>query len=92
MNLVLDSETLPVSATAIGLTAAKFTKTVTHVTIYCEGSIRYWSSGKAPTSSDGVPMYDGTERTFSVGEAMHFKAIRKTEEDAKIHVQYLHSS
>lgn len=95
MNLVYDSETLTVSDTAIGLTTTKvslptdardFSKTF--VTIYAEGSIRFWTSGKIPSTTDGIPMFDGTERTFSIYEANKFKAIRNGMNDAKIHVQY----
>jgi hypothetical protein len=92
MNRVLDSETLTVSTTVVCLTASKLLKEVTSVTLYCEGTIRFWTSGKAPTSTDGIPMYDGTERELPLAEARDFKAIRKGDEDATLHIQYNHTT
>lgn len=91
MKIAEDSETLTVSTTAVRLTAAKFTSDITSVEVYVEGQIRFWTSGKAPTSTDGIPMYDGTLLTLSVNEANRFKSIRLGSSDAKIHAQYFRS-
>ena len=91
MITAVDSETLTIGVAALGLTAAKTADiTVDQVTIYAEGDIRFWTSGKAPTATDGIPLLANSERTFSRGEAAQFKAIRMGGVDVKIHVQYLH--
>lgn len=90
MITTIDSETLTIGAAASGLTAAKVADTtVDAVTIYAEGDVRFWTSGKTPTSTDGIPFMANNERTFSRGEAAQFKAIRLGGSDVRIHVQYL---
>lgn len=92
MSVFVDSETLTISTVALGLTAAKVARSdFAGVFLYCEGSVRYWTSGKVPTSTEGIPLDDGKERTLSIAEATYFKAIRSGGTDAKLHVQYLKS-
>jgi len=86
MIVCVKSETIAVTSEAITLGAVG--KDVTSVKVYAEGSIRFWTSGKVPNGTDGIPMYDGTEREFSVYEASKFKAIRRGNTDAAIHVQH----
>ena len=88
MLTTVDSEKITVSVTAVGLTAVKLTSDISSVSVHAEGDIRYWTSRKNPTSTDGIPLYDGTERVFSLSDASGFKAIRKGASDAAIHVQY----
>jgi hypothetical protein len=92
MISTVDSEALAVSDAPVGLTSSKFTKGVTSVAIYAEGSVRYWTSGKNPTATDGKPLGDGQEITLPLGQAMYFKAIRNGQDNAMLHVEYLRGS
>lgn len=90
MSIFVDSETLTISTTALGFHVEKVSgKGFAGAFIYCEGSVRYWTSGKIPTATEGIPLDDGKERTLSIAEATFFRAIRSSGTDAKLHVQYL---
>lgn len=90
MIVDLDSETITVSTTVVSLTASKLSaKGVSGASLYCEGSLRFWSSGISPTATQGIPMDDGKQITLSLAQATYFKAIRSGGSDAKLHVQYL---
>ena len=91
MRIANDSETLTVSTTAIPLTANKLAGNIDTVDIFVEGAIRFWTSGKAPTSTDGIPLFNGSSITLPANEAQAFRAIRNGGSDAKIHVQYFRS-
>ena len=90
MSIFTDSETLTISTVALGFPDGKVkNKGFAGAFVYCEGSVRYWTSGKVPTSTEGIPLDDGKERTLSLAEATFFLAIRSGAADAKLHVQYL---
>lgn len=84
----LDVETITVSTTAIGLTTAKLTSQVERVTLHFEGTTRYWTSGKAPTASQGIPTIDTTTLTLERTEAQNLKMIRVGGADIAVQVQY----
>jgi hypothetical protein len=86
---VRDSETLTVGVAASGLTTAKIETDIVRVTVSSEGNIRYWTSSKAPTATDGIPLYEGTYLQLSRQEALGFRAIRNGAVDVRIHVQYV---
>ena len=88
MITALDAETITVSTSAVKLTASKLTHpNVNKVIMYIEGSLRYWSSGLAPTSSTGMILVDELVQ-FDLPEASELKMIRSGGSDAKVHVQY----
>lgn len=84
----VDVETITVSTSAVGLTAAKLTSKVDQVTIHVEGVIRYWTSGKAPTSTQGIPTVDKDKLTLQRTEAQNLKMIRGGGADVAVQVQY----
>lgn len=88
MRIATDSESLTVSTSSVPLTAAKIAANVNVVDIFVEGAIRFWTSGKAPTATDGIPAYNGATISLPPNEALAFRAIRNGSSDAKIHVQY----
>lgn len=89
MITALDAEKITVSTTAIGLTAAKLTAQVNKVFIHFEGTARYWTSGKAPTATDGIPTVSTNQLTLGRTEAQNLKMIRVGGADVAVHVQYL---
>jgi hypothetical protein len=89
MATVRDSETLTIGVAASGLTAAKIETDVVRVTVASEVNIRFWTSAKNPTATDGIPLYEGTYLQLSRQEALSFRAIRNGGVDVRIHVQYM---
>jgi hypothetical protein len=86
---VLDSETLTVSTVVKQLTAAKLTSEVTKVRIYVEtNTIRYWRSGKDPTTTQGFPLFDTDTLELTLTDATALKMIRVSA-DASVHVEYI---
>lgn len=86
----LDAEKITVSTSAVGLTADKLTAKVNKVFIHFEGTVRYWTSGKAPTSTDGIPTVSTDQLTLERTEAQNLKMIRVGGADVAVHVQYLY--
>ncbi|NLE57154.1 MAG: hypothetical protein GX616_02250 [Planctomycetes bacterium] len=81
-------ETVTVSSTAVGLTAAKYAGAVVALVTVETAPIRVWCNGTAPTSSAGTLMNAGDQRLLqSPEEIAGFKAIAVSA-DATIQVEY----
>lgn len=85
------SETITVSTTAIGLTSLATAKTngANTVVIQTDAAIRYWTSGKVPTSTQGFQTTAAGSVTFGLNEASNLKMIRLGGSDVAVQVQYL---
>ena len=90
MLVTLSSETLTVSNAAAGviLTAAKLVG-AKKVTLQTQDPIRYWTSGKAPTTTEGIATIAGETIELELAQATALKMIRVGGADVKVHVEYL---
>lgn len=88
-NEVVGSETLTISTTAVALTPANYASPVTKVFLYVEGAIRYWRSGKLPTSTQGILTTSGTTISLDIAEATGLRMIRQGGADVPVHVEYI---
>lgn len=86
---VVKSETLTVSTTAVGLTGTYLVAPVNKVFVHFEGTARYWRSTLAPTSTNGIPVEDKTQKEFDISEAVGLRMIRTGGADIKVHVEYI---
>lgn len=90
---VTNSETLTVTNASRTLTLAFLVAPVTKVRLYVEAqTIRYWRSGKAPTATQGFPLFDGETLELTLREATDLRMIRKDASDATVHVEYIAES
>lgn len=89
-RLVIKSETITVSTTSVGLTAANLVAPVNKVFVHFEGTARYWRSTLAPTSTTGIPVDDKTQKEFDITEATGLRMIRVGGADIKAHVEYIY--
>ena len=87
-----DFETLPVSNTAVGLTASKYAPSgahcAEHAFVTCEGEVRYRYDSSDPTASVGHIMQDGS---FLIVKGEHqLKTIKfiRTTSDSTLSVTY----
>lgn len=95
-------EAITVSTTAIGFTAATYTKKAKRAVCLLEGTaakgMRYRTDGTDPTATVGMLIYPGVS-TYGTGPVMfaidgikdisRFKAIRDNDTDCTLHVHYL---
>jgi hypothetical protein len=88
MLVTLASETLTVGATASGLTVANLVG-AKKVTLQTQDPIRYWTSGKAPTTTEGIATIAGETIELELAQATALKMIRVGGADVKMHVEYL---
>jgi hypothetical protein len=88
MLVTLASETLTVGATASGLTVANLVG-AKKVTLQTQDPIRYWTSGKAPTTTEGIATIAGETIELELAQATALKMIRVGGADVKVHVEYL---
>jgi hypothetical protein len=88
MLVTLASETLTVGAAASGLTAANLVG-AKKVTLQTQDPIRYWTSGKAPTTTEGIATIAGETIELELAQATALKMIRVGGADVKVHVEYL---
>lgn len=101
MNVVAvpcDSETIVVSSTAIGFTAATWNPTSTkcgqgsggaiQASFYTTGDVlTFWLDGRVPTAGVGIGAAVGSLTTVCRASLANFRAIRTTN-DSTIYVQY----
>jgi hypothetical protein len=85
-------ETITVSSTAVGLSSATKTTAGGVKVVRCVGrvetaAIRYWTTGDAPTATEGIPLDTGDAFELHGGEIEGFKAIRQTSTDGKIQIE-----
>lgn len=83
------SETITVSSTAVGFTAAKIEGALFAECYLESADIRIWLDGTAPTSSTGRLIFDGTPfQIWDRSNMVNFKAIRTGSTDAKLTVMF----
>ena len=82
-------ETLAVSSTAVGFTAATVgDREIAECIVEGGTGIRLWTSGDDPTASDGMPFADGDPFLITGnGDILACRMIRITT-DAKVFVQF----
>lgn len=89
MSLHPNYESLPVSTTAISLTAANYAAHRIAVITVENAAIRFRIDGTDPTSSEGHEVEDGGRITlFSADDIFNFRVIRRDASDAILRVSY----
>ncbi len=85
---VSDYEELDVRYSVVSLDATKARAAFCAEVRYETGPIRYTLHGADPTTSFGLPAFDGSREIFGKGELEAFRAIKSGSTDGKVRVVY----
>ena len=89
MSIFTAYESVPVSSTALGLTAATYENARGAIITVEDAAVRYRLDGTAPTSTEGhVQLAGGVIRLSSADEIKNFRVIRKDSVNATLRVSY----